>query len=555
MKTSRLKRTLAAVLVCAMILGISPVYAAGTDNSSPVTFQELDPEQVTADLISTEQETVDESQLTYYADTDVVRVTIVLEDEPAISTCGLEAASAFAYRTMLKATQDQLAARISSQVLDGEKLDVVWNLTLAENAISANVAYGKLEEIRDLSGVKAVYLETRYEPMTTDVSNVVAQDMTGANAIQSGSGYTGAGIRIAVIDTGTDTNHQSFDEGGYLYSLTRNAEAKGMSVEDYVDSLNLLDEEEIAAVLDQLHVSQRYEGITAQDLYLNEKLPFNFNYVDRNLDVTHDNDTQGEHGSHVAGIATANEYIPTDGAVYDFDGDGNLDADDAQALLDYILTGKAIAREEQADISGNGTVTSYDAHLLLNMVADGTAYVSAEDAVGVTGVAPDAQLLTMKVFGILGGAYSSDYMAAVEDAVILGCTAVNLSLGAPYPGFRSAHESNPADTEFIDSVMEKLTDTGIVMCVAAGNSGNWADQDAAFGYMYTDEAGTDLISSPATYATSLPVASVNTTRPPLNHETIFDGTYEPTVEQTTNGIAKDWDSLDPEGEGTTYDVA
>ena len=89
MKTSRLKRTLAAVLVCAMILGISPVYAAGTDNSSPVTFQELDPEQVTADLISTEQETVDESQLTYYADTDVVRVTIVLEDEPAISTCGL----------------------------------------------------------------------------------------------------------------------------------------------------------------------------------------------------------------------------------------------------------------------------------------------------------------------------------------------------------------------------------------------------------------------------------------------------------------------------------
>lgn len=41
-----------------------------------------------------------------------------------------------------------MASRISRQCLAGEALDVVWNLTLATNAISANVAYGKLEEIR-----------------------------------------------------------------------------------------------------------------------------------------------------------------------------------------------------------------------------------------------------------------------------------------------------------------------------------------------------------------------------------------------------------------------
>ncbi len=108
---------------------------------------------------------------------------------------------------------------------------------------------------------------------------------------------------------------------------------------------------------------------------MNEKLPFGYNYVDHDLDITHDHDDQGEHGSHVAGIATANRYIPSE---------------------------------------------------------DG--YTDALTAVHVQGVAPDAQLLTMKVFGKNGGAYDSDYMAAIEDAILLGCDAVNLSLGSTSPG-------------------------------------------------------------------------------------------------------------------------
>lgn len=32
--------------------------------------------------------------------------------------------------------------------------------------------------------------------------------------------------------------------------------------------------------------------------------------MDEDFDIIHDNDSQGEHGSHVAGIAAANAYIP-----------------------------------------------------------------------------------------------------------------------------------------------------------------------------------------------------------------------------------------------------
>ena len=104
-----------------------------------------------------------------------------------------------------------------------------------------------------------------------------------------------------------------------------------MSLEDYMASLDLMDAEEIAGVLSQLHVAKRDGNLTGEDLYMNGKLPFVFNYIDGDLDVTHDNDEQGEHGSHVAGITSAGDYIPTkDASIYDFDGDGDLDQADAQ---------------------------------------------------------------------------------------------------------------------------------------------------------------------------------------------------------------------------------
>ena len=57
-----------------------------------------------------------------------------------------------------------MAQTISRQALSGEELDVVWNLTLAANLISADVVYGDIEAIQAVPGVKEVILETRYEP-------------------------------------------------------------------------------------------------------------------------------------------------------------------------------------------------------------------------------------------------------------------------------------------------------------------------------------------------------------------------------------------------------
>ena len=93
-----------------------------------------------------------------------------------------------------------------------QTLDVVWNFTLAANAISANVPYGKHDAIRALPGVKEVTLKTHYEPAVYETGSVNPNIATSA---AYAAGYNGAGMRITVIDTGTDTDHQSFDAAAF----------------------------------------------------------------------------------------------------------------------------------------------------------------------------------------------------------------------------------------------------------------------------------------------------------------------------------------------------
>ena len=446
MKTRLSTRVLSLLLVAALLVGMMPAVYAESSRSD-VTITQVDNSAVSVNPLQPSGEAGRGTE--DYTDTDVVRVSILLEKDSTIragfSTQGIAAnEAAIAYRESLKQDQKAVVQKIERAI--GSQLDVVWNLTLAANLISANVPYGQIKTIEQIPGVRGVVLENQYLAEPVEVSEIQPNMATSGAQTGSGlmwdAGYTGAGSRIAVIDTGTDTNHQSLNDKAFEYALAQIAQEKGMSYEDYVATLDLLDAEEIAQVGSQLNM---VDYLDVEAAYFNTKLPFGFNYQDADYDITHDNDEEGEHGSHVAGIATANSWLY------------NAETDTYGKAMDYCF---------------------------------------------MQGVAPEAQLLTMKVFGKAGAPTDADYFAAIEDAIILGADVVNLSLGSVAPG-RGTHNID----EF-QSIMDDLSKTDTVVAISAGNSGPWAEYAENGGYLYSTDVSQDTVGQPGSFTNSLAVASV-----------------------------------------------
>ena len=157
-----------------------------------------------------------------------VRVSIVLEDDSTLDH-GFSSEEAYlnpdaiSYRESLKIKQDDIASTISKEVLNGNELDIVWNLTLAANIISANVPSKSIDEIKKIPGVKDVFIETEYFPDNftieeNDPNMSTASEMT-ATQYAWAAGYTGAGRMVAIVDTGIDLDHQSFSSRAFDFAI------------------------------------------------------------------------------------------------------------------------------------------------------------------------------------------------------------------------------------------------------------------------------------------------------------------------------------------------
>lgn len=128
--------------------------------------------------------------------------------------------------------------------------------------------------------------------------------------------------------------------------------------------------------------------------------------------------------------------------------------------------------------------------------------VGGEGAVTFSGVAPDAQVIPMKVFDDSGtGATTTTILAALEDAYRLGVDAVNLSLGS-YCGFTVDEDA------LINDVYNKLDAAGVMVITAAGNETSSS---------YMNSYGTDaprtgdpdnsVVAAPSLYPANLSAAT------------------------------------------------
>lgn len=442
------KRTAAIFLTVCLLAGLIPMAAAAREKKS------LDFRKISDDLVTARStiwgNTGNAENDSPYDEGDIVRVSILLDGdsvlEAGFSTIGLGTnVSAAAYRDRLEDEQQTMAELISEEALSGEELDVVWNLTLADNLISANVPYGLVDEIAVVAGVEKVVVEPEYSLALYDMEEydpmmATSGSMTGT-AMAWQAGYTGAGSKIAIIDSGLDLEHEAFNEAAFLKSIGEQA-----------SPVSLLEQKDLTeALLKQLHIYT--DGMSASDLYKNAKVPFGYHYTEKTGDISH---RTSEHGSHVAGIAAANRYVP----------------------------------------DGNG------------------GFEKALDTTFVQGVAPDAQLLIMNILGADGGIYPDDYMAAIEDAVTLGADVINMSLGSSnVAGFSDAGES-------YNRIMDLLAEKGVVVSVSGGNDGHWSQYSmsdaklreqlgSSLGLLYSQDINFDTVGSPGSYVNSLTVASAD----------------------------------------------
>ncbi len=271
-----------------------------------------------------------------------------------------------------------------------------------------------------LSSDADVILGDAYEKCETElVENTVNVYETGifnSKEFAEKYGIDGSGMVIAVLDTGLDYTHSAFDP----------ANMEGVDLG--------LTFSEVQALIGNTAASGIYAGLSAEDVYLNAKVPYSFDYADKDPDVF---PIQSDHGTHVSGI-----------------------------------------------ILGENDV--------------------------ITGVAPKAQLASMKIFSDTEtSARTSWILGALEDCVVLGVDVINLSIGTSC-GF--SHEN---EKEMVGNVYQNIRDAGISLIVAASNSYNstyGSEKNGNLGLTSNPDSAT--VGSPSTYKGALSIASISGKKTP-----------------------------------------
>ncbi len=158
----------------------------------------------------------------------------------------------------------------------GEKYDTILNgfelLIKAKDFEKVNSFFGNEATVI----VSEVYAPAQTQP----VHNYVDVYETGIFNTST-SKYQGDGVVVAVLDTGLDYTHTAF------------------SVENFTTDLEAFTLSSVSQKVGGTAAARFTQGLTGADVYVNEKVPYAYDYADKDPDVLPIN---SDHGTHVAGI-------------------------------------------------------------------------------------------------------------------------------------------------------------------------------------------------------------------------------------------------------------
>lgn len=170
----------------------------------------------------------------------------------------------------------------------------------------------------------------------------------------------------------------------------------------------------------------------------------------------------------------------------------------------------------------------------------------AGNSTTIQGVAPQAQLVIMKVFSDVGkGASTEDILAGLEDAVKLHVDTINMSLG-------SASGYSIGEEEGVQEVYDRIAAAGINLAVSAGNNYSATYNNEAGG-AFASNPDTSVVGSPSTYNASTSVASCINTHYYSHYFKLAEQVFD--YSETAVGSQPTLTGLDTavDGKGTMYD--
>ncbi len=169
---------------------------------------------------------------------------------------------------------------------DGEVYDTILS------GFEITVQAKDFDKVNEVIGDDAtIIVGEEYEPAayTEVVTNDVDVYETGIFD-SSNSPYQGDGMVIAVLDTGLDYTHSAF------------------SVDNFTSSEEKFTLESVSKLVGETNAATWTSGLAGEDVYVSRKVPYAYDYADRDSDVFPIN---SEHGTHVAGVIAGKDDVIT----------------------------------------------------------------------------------------------------------------------------------------------------------------------------------------------------------------------------------------------------